>query len=40
MAEEIRYSETCSIEQVSTGKVIEGVVQDFKYQNRLLVILN
>ena len=40
MAEVIRHSDTCSIEQVSTGKVIEGVVQDFKYQNRLVVILN
>lgn len=40
MAEEIRHGETCSIEQVSTGKIVEGVVQDFKYQNRLVVILN
>ena len=40
MSEIIRHSETCSIEQVSTEKIIEGVVQDFKYQNRLVVILN
>jgi hypothetical protein len=40
MGEIIRHSDTCSIEQVSTGKIVEGVVQDFKYQNRLVVILN
>jgi hypothetical protein len=40
MSEVIRHSDTCSIEQVTTGKIIEGVVQDFKYQTRLVVILN
>jgi hypothetical protein len=35
-----RYSATCQIKQSATGKIVEAVVQDFKQEQVLHVILN
>jgi hypothetical protein len=35
-----RHSETCQIKQVSSGKLVEAVVQDFREQDVVHVIVN
>jgi hypothetical protein len=40
MTEILRYSDTCTVKQTSSGKVVEAVVHDFKDKDRLVVVLN
>lgn len=40
MSEILRYSDTCSVKQTASGKVVEGVVHEFKDKDRLVVVLN
>lgn len=40
MNEIIRHSNTCLVEQETTGKTVEAVVHEFKVEDRLTVILN
>ena len=35
-----RHSDTCQVKQEGTGKFVEAVVQDFRENERLDVILN
>ena len=35
-----RYSATCQIKQSASGKIVEAVVQDFKQEEALHVIVN
>lgn len=35
-----RYSQTCSVKQTSSGKIVEAVVHEFKEKNKLIVIVN
>lgn len=40
MSEILRHSDTCPVKQVASGKVVEGVVHEFKDKDRLVVVLN
>jgi len=40
MTEILRHSDTCSVKQASSGKVVEAAVHDFKDKDRLVVVLN
>jgi hypothetical protein len=40
MTEILRYSDTCSVKQTSSGKVVEAEVHEFKDKDRLTVVLN
>ena len=35
-----RHSDTCQVKQTSSNRLVEAVVQDFREQDLLLVILN
>jgi len=38
--EETRYSDTCTVKQANSGKIVEAVVYEFKEKSKLLVVLN
>lgn len=38
--ETIRHSDTCTVKQAVSGKIVEAVVHEFKEQNKLIVVLN
>lgn len=40
MSEIIRYGNTCDVQQVGTGKIVEAVVHEFRFKDRLTVVLN
>ena len=40
MSEILRHSNTCAVKQTASGKIVEGVVHEFKVKDRLTVVLN
>ena len=40
MSEILRHANTCVVKQAASGKSVEAVVQEFKLEDRLIVILN
>ena len=40
MSEIKRYSDTCDVKNVTSNKIVEAVVQDFKELDTLYVIIN
>lgn len=40
MSEIIRHGATCSVKQSASGRLVEGVVHEFKNHDKLVVILN
>jgi hypothetical protein len=40
MADTIRHSETCKVQQANTSKLVEAAVHEFKDKDRLVVVLN
>ena len=40
MSTTLRHSDTCQVKQTSSNKLVEAVVQDFREQEMLTVILN
>jgi hypothetical protein len=35
-----RFSETCTVKQANSNKIVEAVVHEFKEQQKLTVVLN